>query len=71
MRKHVLTLILAGATAPAFAIDYTATSGLGMTLEQQSTRFDVAELSFKVDPTKKTLAGEARLTRAMRCRALK
>ncbi|QIK81972.1 M1 family metallopeptidase [Lysobacter sp. HDW10] len=62
MRKHVLTLILAGATAPAFAIDYTATSGLGMTLEQQSTRFDVAELSFKVDPTKKTLAGEARLT---------
>lgn len=62
MRKHVWAIVLAGASAPAFAGDYTVTSGLGMTAEQRSVSFDQAELSFKVDPNKQTLAGEARLT---------
>ena len=62
MRKHVWAILLAGASAPAFAGDYTATSGLGMTPEQRAVSFDLAELSFKVDPAKQTLAGDARLT---------
>ncbi len=62
MAPRILCLPLLAAMGAATAADHTMTSGLGMTPEQKAVVFEQADLAFSVDPSAKTLGGDATLT---------
>jgi aminopeptidase N len=66
--RHLLASALAIASFAAQAVDQppltatTRASGLPRAPEQEAVTFELADLSFKVDPARKWLDGDARLT---------
>jgi aminopeptidase N len=68
LSRHLIVLAFASTSFIAHAADQppltatTLASGLPRAPEQEAVTFEVADLSFKVDPVRKWLDGDARLT---------
>ena len=67
MIRHLLAVALATSVWPAHAdqkatTETTLATGLPRAPEQEAVTIELADLSFRVDPSRKSLAGDATLT---------